>query len=99
MSVNEAWQGRRYKTKQYTTYCKSLSFLLPKMKIPQGKLEIHFKFYISSVSDVDNPIKLLIDIFQKFYKFNDKNVMKLIVEKVNVKIGQEYFEFEIIPYN
>lgn len=98
MSVNDAWQGRRFKTKNYYKYCKDLSFVLPKIKVNDGSLEIHFIFGITSCSDIDNPIKLIIDIFQKKYHFDDKNVMKLIVEKKIVKKGSEYFEFKIIPY-
>jgi Holliday junction resolvase RusA-like endonuclease len=98
MSVNEAWQGKRYKTKKYKDYCSKLYLLLPKLETPHGKIEVHFIFGITSVCDVDNPLKPLIDILQKKYSFNDKNIMKIIVEKKHVKTGQEYFEFKIISY-
>jgi Holliday junction resolvase RusA-like endonuclease len=96
MSVNDAWQGRRYKTKKYTKYSKDLFFILPKLQVPQTKLEIHFVLGITSCADIDNPLKLLIDIFQAKYKFDDKRIMKLVVEKKIVKSGKEYFEFEIL---
>lgn len=98
MSVNDAWQGRRYKTKNYIQYTKTLLTILPNIKVPVGKIEVHFVFAISCNSDIDNPLKLIIDVFGRKYNFNDKNIMKLIVEKINIKKGKEYFEFKIIPY-
>jgi Holliday junction resolvase RusA-like endonuclease len=98
LSVNDAWQGRRYKTKKYKMYEIELFYKLPKLSIPDGKLQISFVFGISSISDIDNPLKLLIDIFQKKYKFDDKRIYKLLVEKISVKSGQEFFEFEIKKY-
>ena len=35
LSVNEAWQGRRYKTPKYKQYQETLLWLLPKIKIPK----------------------------------------------------------------
>jgi Holliday junction resolvase RusA-like endonuclease len=98
MSVNDAWKGRRFKTKKYTDYSKTLLMILPKVSVPNTQLEINFIFGISSCSDIDNPLKLIIDIFQKKYKFDDKKIMKLIVQKNIVKKGQEYFMFDIKPY-
>jgi Holliday junction resolvase RusA-like endonuclease len=67
LSVNEAWQGRRYKTDKYKSYEKEVLFLLPKAKelIPEMiALDIHFGFK-NVMSDIDNPAKLIIDILQK----------------------------------
>ncbi len=98
MSVNHAWQGKQFRTKAYLEYTKKLFLVLPKMAVSKNKLEINFIFGISSNSDIDNPLKCLIDIFQKKYHFDDKDVMKLTVEKEIVKQGQEYFMFEIKEY-
>ena len=95
MSVNHAWQGKQYRTKAYLDYTRKLFIMLPKLIIPKTKLQIHFIFGISSNSDIDNPLKCLIDIFQKKYHFNDKDIMKLTVEKNIVKPGSEYFLFDI----
>lgn len=98
MSVNEAWQGRRYRSKKYVQYCTNLLLLLPKLTVPKNNLEINFIFGITAISDIDNPLKLILDIFQKKYKFDDKQIMKLTVEKKIVKQGQEFFLFDIKPY-
>lgn len=96
LSVNEAWQGKRFKTDAYKKYEKLVLFLLPKIKIPDGPLKISFTFgFSSSASDWDNPIKPLQDILQKKYGFNDKEVIEAVVKKVKVKKGKEFFEFEI----
>lgn len=95
MSVNLAWQGRRFKTKAYQKYEKDLLFLLPKVKIPDGKLRLDLILgYSNKSNDIDNAIKILVDIFQKRFKFNDKNIYQLYVEKVIVKKGKEFFCFE-----
>lgn len=96
LSVNQAWQGRRYKTPEYKKYEKDILFLLPKYYVIPDKIELNFIFGFSNPSsDIDNPIKLLQDIMQKKYKFNDANVFRLVVEKQKVKKGKEFIEFSI----
>lgn len=97
LSVNEAWQGKRYKTDKYRIYQNTLLWLLPKIKVPEPPYEIHFRFgFSNSLSDWDNPVKLTQDILSKKYGFNDKLIRRAIVETEIVKKGQEYIEFEII---
>jgi Holliday junction resolvase RusA-like endonuclease len=99
LSVNECWQGKRFKTPKYKSYEQELLFRLNKYKLPQPPFEIHFKFGFSSkLSDWDNPIKPLQDILQKKYGFDDRDIFKAIVEKEIVKKGQDYLEFNIIKY-
>ena len=71
--------------------------MLPKSyDIPDGKLEIHFTFYISSKkADWDNPIKPTQDIICEKYEINDNRIYKAIVEKVDCKKGEEKIIFEI----
>lgn len=99
LSVNQAWQGKRFKTKKYKQYEIDLFYLLPKITIPKGKLEIHYIFYYSNIqSDIDNGIKQFQDILCKKYNFNDKMIYKIIVEKKIVKKGQERIDFLIKCY-
>lgn len=96
LSVNDAWQGRRFKTKKYKMYEKELFYLLPPQQIKSDRLRIILVFGFSNVnSDIDNPIKQTMDIMQKKYCFNDRNVYELIVKKEVVKKGQEYIKFKI----
>ena len=99
LSVNEAWQGKRFKTEAYKDYERTISFMLPKAEIgPKEMLRIEFFFGFSNkASDLDNPVKLLIDIAQKKYGFNDKNVFELNVRKCLVKKGDEFIQMGIYP--
>jgi Holliday junction resolvase RusA-like endonuclease len=99
LSVNQVWQGRRFKTPIYKKYENELLFMLPKMKIPEGKLELTIVFgFSSSSSDWDNPIKPFQDILQKRYSFNDSRVYKATIIKEIVKKGEEFIEFNIKEY-
>lgn len=99
LSVNEAWQGKRFKTEKYKDYERLLLSLLPFAKVPDMLYELNIVFYFSNkASDIDNPVKLIQDIIQKKYKINDKNIYKLVVEKKIVKKGQEAFEFSLSEY-
>ena len=99
ISVNQCWQGRRFKTKLYKAFEIELLSKLKPLEVPAGKLQIFIKFGLSSKNaDWDNPIKPFQDILQKKYSFNDRNVYKAVVEKVDVKKGFEFIEFEIKKY-
>ena len=96
LSVNQAWAGKRFKTPKYKQYERDLLFLLPKIKLPDPPYEVYYQFgFSSSASDIDNPVKLLQDILQKRYNFDDKNIYRMIVDKKKVKKGEEYLKFEI----
>lgn len=99
LSVNTCWQGKRFKTKEYLNYERNLLYLLPCFKIPFGKILLEVKLGLSNKnSDWDNPLKPFVDILQKRYGFNDKLIYKAIIEKQDVKKGEEYIEFEIKKY-
>ena len=99
LSVNCAWQGKRYKTDEYKVYERNCLLLLPRIAIPEKpyciNIEVHFS---SSASDLDNILKPFLDILQKKYSINDKDIYKLIIEKRIVPKGQEciYFKIESI---
>ncbi len=95
LSVNQAWQGKRYKTPAYENYEK-MAYLLPKLEIPFGKLKLRILWGLSSKNaDIDNPCKPFIDLLQKKYGFNDKLIYKLELEKVAVAKGSEFVDFEL----
>lgn len=96
LTVNRAWRGRKFKTPEYSQYEKDLTFLLPKLEVPEGKLEVKYVFGLSSKNaDGDNCIKQFQDIVAKKYGFNDRNIYRWFVEKVDVKKGEEFVSFEI----
>ncbi len=99
LSINEAWKGRRFKTDKYKRFERSLLYLLTSMQIPTGQLELKLEFGFSNkLSDLDNPVKLVQDILQKKYKFNDNQIYRLTIDKKIVKKGDEYIKFKIIEY-
>jgi len=100
LSVNQCWQGKRFKTKKYQWYEKVVFYSLPKIIIPDGKLKIDIEFGFSSpLADIDNPIKPFLDILQKKYSFNDKNIIEMSVKKLVTKKGDEYIKFVISKIN
>ena len=99
LSVNDAWQGKRFKTPEYKKFERDVAFMLPKIQIPDGDLELFLEWgFSSSGSDWDNPIKPFVDILQKKYGFNDNRIQIAHVKKTKVKKGEEYITFEIKPY-
>jgi Holliday junction resolvase RusA-like endonuclease len=99
LSVNEAFQGRRYKTDKYKEYEQEIWYLLPNSNIPTGKLQLEITAGLSNKNaDIDNIAKPFIDILQKKYLFNDSRIYKLILEKEDVKKGKEYIAFKFNEY-
>ncbi len=96
LSVNEVWQGRRFKTEKYEDYELLVTLKLPKLTIPAGKLKVKYIFGLSSkAADVDNCVKPFTDILQKKYGFNDKLIYEMDIRKEDVKKGQEFIKFQI----
>ena len=96
LSVNQCWKGRRFKTDKYKAYEIELMYKLSNIKLPNAPYLVLYTFgFSNSLSDLDNPVKPLQDILQTYYGFNDRDIHKMIVEKVKVKKGEEYIEFEI----
>ena len=99
LSVNECFQGRRFKTPKYKSYEKHLLLLLKPLEVPKGQLKLNITFGLSSkLSDIDNPLKAFIDILQKKYLFNDRDIFELNIKKDLVPKGYEYIDFKITPY-
>ncbi len=99
LSVNEAWQGKRFKTPIYSRYERAVLLMLKPIKLNKAPYSVQITFGFSNVlSDIDNPLKPFLDILQKRYDINDRDIYELIVKKQVVKKGFEFIEFEINPY-
>lgn len=83
LSVNKAFQGRRFKTSEYKRFEKKILLLLPKIKKDlKGSLKITLEYGFSSkLSDIDNPCKLVLDCLVKKYDFDDRQIYELIQKK------------------
>lgn len=97
LSINDAYRGRRFKTRDYEAFAKELTYLLPaSFVVPEGKLELTLTVGQSASScDWDNPIKTFQDVMAKKYGFNDKRIFRGVVEKVIVPKGKEYIEWDL----
>lgn len=96
LSVNGAWQGKKFKTKEYKDYEVELLYRLPHIELPEPPYAVQYTFGVSSkCADWDNPIKPLQDILQKRYGFNDKHIVEAVVKKEIVPKGKEFVAFEI----
>jgi len=96
LSVNEVWQGKRFKTVKYTKYERDVCFMLPTIKVPKNALKIEITYGFSSkLADIDNPCKPFLDILQKKYGFNDNQIYELNQRKEIVKKGDEFIRFSI----
>jgi len=97
LSVNEAYKGRKFRTPALRKYQRDVCLLLKDLEIPDGPLELHLEFGLSSMGgDTTNPIKVFEDCLQMRYGFNDNRVYRIIAEKRKVAKGAEYIRFEIL---
>jgi Holliday junction resolvase RusA-like endonuclease len=101
LTVNQAYTGKRYKTKKYKAWKKDIKWLLPKdLWIPPGEKHIRIVFGLSSKNaDWDNCIKTFQDVLQEVYGFNDKEISHGEVVKLHVKKGKEFIAFDLLPAN
>ena len=96
LSVNEVWKGQRFKTDAYKLYERDLLWLLPNMVLPEKPYSVVLTFGMSNLaSDIDNPVKPILDILQKKYIFNDKDIMELHVFKHKTEKSKEFINFSI----
>jgi Holliday junction resolvase RusA-like endonuclease len=103
LSVNEAFKGRKFRTKAYLDFERDMLLKMPAGKVDTDQmLRVELFFGFSSKSaDIDNPIKASIDLAQKKYGFNDKNVFELNVRKCIVKKGEEFIQmgiYNLLPF-
>lgn len=98
LSVNQAWQGRKFKSPLYKEYEKEVLLKLKNCPVRWDAEPIELCLVVglsNMASDVDNVVKPFVDILQKKYGFNDKYIFRLIVEKQIVGKGYEFIEFYI----
>jgi Holliday junction resolvase RusA-like endonuclease len=105
LSVNECWYGKHIATKKLRDYQRHLSIMLDneiefeELLKSDKKLQVNYTFGLSSKNaDVDNVVKAFQDAIQEKYDFNDKRFYRIVAEKVDVKKGNEFIEFEIKEY-
>ena len=96
LSVNDAWQGRRFKSDAYEAYEIEMLVRLPAGHLPPPPYRVYYEFGFSNKRcDFDNPCKPLGDILQKKYGFDDNEIYDAHIVKKVVKRGKEYIKVKI----
>jgi len=105
ISVNQCWQGRRFKTKKYKDWREEFCWLLISKKIKKikGDVDVKVIYYIKhyKTSDVDNFNKATLDaLVESRVIEDDRFVQKICAIKKQVKNKEdERIEFEIKKIN
>ena len=101
-SVNEAWQGRRYRTPLYKKFALDVFRLIRRIRPQKPAADTPvFAHYVwgfsNSQSDVDNPVKPFQDVLFDTWKMKakDHQVQFMIIEKAKAKKGQEFIGFHV----
>lgn len=84
ISVNAAFQGKRFKTKDCKEYEASLWYRLPKKPMLTGDVEIWFDFFLVNYAktDISNLVKVTEDILvKKKYIEDDRKITKMHLAK------------------
>lgn len=103
LSVNQGFQGRRFKNKAYKDYEQELLYLLPKpKKMLMGSIGIDLRFGLEkrsyAKSDTDNMIKFFIDcLAKKGYFKNDSQICEIIAKKLCS--DRYYIQFEVTLFS
>lgn len=96
LSANEMHLGRKVDSAKYRKYTENLKRILPDISIPEGSIRVRILACLSSkLSDLDNILKPFLDVLQKRYGFNDRDVYRIDAEKKIVKKGQEKLVFAL----
>lgn len=78
MTVNQCWQGRRFKTKNYLNWRLDFSDRIKKGTRIKGNMAVILEFYIKhdKTTDVDNLIKPVFDALKESGVIEDDRFIK-----------------------
>lgn len=100
LSVNRAWQGRRFKSLEYKVYERRIAALLQQcgVKKVEGRVQITYRFCLKNyaLTDADNLVKPLQDILVKMGAIDDDRFIdRYVIEKCKTDgDGQIIIEIE-----
>ena len=99
VSVNEAFQGRRFKTKKCKQYCDDFLLVAPRKNMVKGIIQVQYRFHVKNhaMTDYDNLIKITQDmIVKKGYIEDDRKIYRATIYKIPSK--DNFIEIKILPY-
>ena len=97
ISVNEAFQGRRFKTKECKHWERCFWQMLPQKGKVMGKVQVVYRFFLKNHAslDFDNLIKIMQDMMvKKGYIEDDRKIYRALIEKIPCK-AYDKIEIEI----
>ena len=100
ISVNQAFQGRRFKTKLYKDYERSLHALGGNFERITGDVEVIIELYLKNDkrADADNTLKPILDYLTKAGAYeDDRKIRELHVYKYHA--DEDYFRVTINKYD
>jgi Holliday junction resolvase RusA-like endonuclease len=106
LSVNKAWQGKRFRSKEYKSWAEEVQLLVASelsrktVKKIEGNLEVTVELFIKNdkCSDADNPLKPLFDtltacgVWEDDRKIYALHVYKEHAEEESVRVTIAPFE-------
>lgn len=96
LSVNSAWQGRRFATKKYKEWTDACLFMLLDKKRVDKPYKVSITFYQSKMQDIDSCIKMTLDVLVKAgileddRYINELNVKKIVSKERKIEIEIEH---------
>lgn len=98
LSVNKAWQGKRFKTQDYKSFEQEFLYTIGKHKMVKGEIEVVLEFYIKNdkATDIDNCVKTCLDCIVKAGMIeDDRKIRHLDIykyhstrERINIVINK-----------
>ena len=85
VSINAAFQGRRFKTKECVKFCEDFMLVMPRKEMVEGVVEVEYHFYMVNhkMVDYDNVIKVTQDMLvKKKYIEDDRKIYKATIYKI-----------------
>lgn len=105
LSTNKMYSGKKRRSGYYKAFNrKVLTYLYEHFDseeyVLKGNLALKLRVgFSSSLSDLSNAIKAIEDIVAGYFKFNDRQIVYIQLEKVLVNKGEEFMELTINKTN
>ena len=108
ISTNKIWTGRRFLSAAARDFKKEAHYrlLTNRSELKQmladagdGELAIRFAFGLSRDADVDNCLKLVIDVLAAMLGIDDRRFRGVSAMKTKVKRGGEFIRFAISAFD